>query len=103
MTTQLPFDPTVYSFVLQQCLEDEYTYTRPDNYILVINPVKQLFLIRYYNINNPGVNIELFNNGYCNPEGKIENIKTKEIVEGCGCNLSAKVFCKECSCPANKW
>jgi len=45
----------------------------------------------------------LFNNGYCNPEGKIENIKTKEIVEGCGCNLSAKVFCKECSCPANKW
>lgn len=58
--TQLPFNPTTYSFVLQSCINDEYVYTRPDLYILIINPEKEYFLIRYYNINQPGVNIELF-------------------------------------------
>lgn len=56
----LPIDPTTYSFVLQSVIADEYTYTRPDLYILVINPTTQYFLIRYYNINNPAANIQLF-------------------------------------------
>lgn len=54
------YDVTTQGFVLQSCLADTYTYTRSDNYILIINDVTEYFLIRYYNINNPGVNIELF-------------------------------------------
>ena len=45
----------------------------------------------------------LFKNNRCNPDKTIVNIKTNELVKGCGCNLSAKVYCKECHCPANFW
>jgi len=45
----------------------------------------------------------LFVNNVCSTQGEIWNAKEKKIVKGCGCNLLAKVFCKECSCPADKW
>ena len=56
----LPYDITIYSFVLQSVINNEYVYTRSDNYIVVINPEKQYLLIRYYNINAYGNNTELF-------------------------------------------
>lgn len=56
----MTYDVTTHSFTLQSVNGDEYVYTRPDNYILVINEVKQYFLIRYYNINAYGNNTELF-------------------------------------------
>ena len=48
------------------------------------------------------VQCPLFDKGTCNPNKKIKN-KEGLFVNGCGCNMKKKVFCKECSCPAQKW
>lgn len=45
----------------------------------------------------------LYKNGYCDTNGKIKNVKTGQVVKGCGCRLKAKVLCGDCSCPADKW
>ena len=45
----------------------------------------------------------LFNNDKCDTTKTTEDVTTKKIVNGCGCTLSAKVLCKDCKCPANKW
>lgn len=60
---------------------------------------KQMGIDRF----NTCLKCELFDNGYCNPEKRIKNMTTGKSIEGCGCNLSAKVFCEECTCPADKW
>ena len=39
----------------------------------------------------------------CDPKQMIENVVTKQMVNGCGCNLKAKVLSPESKCPASKW
>lgn len=42
-------------------------------------------------------------NNVCDPGSEIENIQTKKIVKGCGCNIAAKTLAMEAQCPAGKW
>ena len=39
----------------------------------------------------------------CDPNKHILNIKTKEFVKGCGCNIAAKTLSRKSQCPAGKW
>jgi len=45
----------------------------------------------------------IYINGRCDRDSTIEHMVTGEIVKGCGCNMKTKVYCEECSCPAEKW
>lgn len=56
----MTYDLTTYGFTLDSCNDEQYVYSRYDNYILVINEKTEYFLIKYFNINCPGQNIELF-------------------------------------------
>jgi len=42
-------------------------------------------------------------NNTCDPSKEIRNIKTNQIVKGCGCNISAKTLSPQSECPAGKW
>lgn len=46
---------------------------------------------------------ELYIKDRCNTNKTITDITTGTLVKGCGCKLSAKVFCEKCSCPAHRW
>lgn len=43
--------------------------------------------------------------GICNVDFKYKNeLRFKgKIYKGCGCSLSAKALCEDCSCPLGKW
>jgi hypothetical protein len=39
----------------------------------------------------------------CDPNQTIRNVKTNDMVKGCGCNISAKTLSRQSKCPAGKW
>jgi len=42
-------------------------------------------------------------NNICDPNKTIENVITKKLVKGCGCNIAAKTLSMKAQCPASKW
>lgn len=39
----------------------------------------------------------------CSPVKQTEHIVTKQLVQGCGCNIAAKAMAPGSKCPAGKW
>lgn len=39
----------------------------------------------------------------CSPNKKGMNLRTGEIVKGCGCNIAAKTLSPSSKCPLEKW
>jgi hypothetical protein len=39
----------------------------------------------------------------CDPNQTIRNVKTNQMVKGCGCNIAAKTLSRQSKCPAGKW
>jgi hypothetical protein len=39
----------------------------------------------------------------CDPTKQIKHIVNKQMVWGCGCNLTAKTLSPDSECPAGKW
>lgn len=42
-------------------------------------------------------------NGWCNTEKTIKDLKSGKDVKGCGCNLKCKTALLSSNCPAHKW
>lgn len=39
----------------------------------------------------------------CDPKKELKHIVTEQLVNGCGCNISAKTLSPNSECPAGKW
>lgn len=46
---------------------------------------------------------ELNEDGWCNTDKTIVDLKTGKPVKGCGCNLKCKTALLRSHCPAHKW
>ena len=46
---------------------------------------------------------EIRNSNTCDPAQTIQHVKTRQDVNGCGCNISAKTLSPNSHCPAGKW